>query len=134
MRYTVKETRPVPASRVRYTSLEPSQGPRWGLLSAIDTQASGAIKWQVRTEQPLVGGVLATAGDLLFMGEGNGRFNAYDAHTGKLLWQHECSAGVNAPPITYEIDGRQYVAVAAGGNQLFGFKQGETIHVFALPE
>jgi glucose dehydrogenase len=135
MRYTVKEI-PATADKpaVRYTSLEPAAGARWGLLSAIDTQASGAIKWQVKTAEPLVGGVLATAGDVLFMGEGNGRFNAYDAQTGALLWQHDCGAGVNAPPVTYEIDGRQYVAVAVGGNQLFGFKQGETIHVFALPK
>jgi alcohol dehydrogenase (cytochrome c) len=88
----------------------------------------------VKTAEPLVGGVLATAGDVLFMGEGNGRFNAYDAQNGALLWQHDCGAGVNAPPVTYEIDERQYVAVAAGGNQLFGFKQGEIIHVFALPK
>lgn len=135
MRYTVKE---IPASpdkpAVRYTSLEPADTQRWGLLSAIDTQAAGRIRWQVRTDEPLVGGVLATAGNLLFMGEGNGKFNAYDSQTGKLLWQFDCGAGVNAPPITYEIDGRQYVAVAAGGNQLFGFKQGDSIRVFALPE
>lgn len=135
MRYTVKE---IPAKddkpALRYTSLEPSKGPRWGLLSAIETQASGTIKWQVKTDDVLVGGVLATAGDLLFMGEGSGKFNAYSAQTGALLWQHDCGAGVNAPPVTYEIDGRQYVAVAAGGNQLFGFKQGETIQVFALPQ
>ena len=135
MRYTVKE---IPASAdkgaVRYTSLEPADTQRWGLLSAIDTQAAGRLRWQVRTDEPLVGGVLATAGNLLFMGEGNGKFNAYDSQTGKLLWQFDCDAGVNAPPITYEIDGRQYVAVAAGGNQLFGFKQGDSIRVFALPE
>jgi glucose dehydrogenase len=135
MRYTVKE---IPAKgdqpAVRYTSLEPAAGARWGVLSAIETQASGAVKWQVRTAEPLVGGVLATAGDLLFMGEGNGRFNAYDASSGELLWRHDCGAGVNAPPVTYAIDGRQYVAVVAGGNQLFGFKQGDTIHVFALPQ
>jgi glucose dehydrogenase len=41
---------------------------------------------------------------------------------------------VNAPPITYEIDGVQYVAVAAGGNQMFGFKQGDALMVFALPK
>jgi glucose dehydrogenase len=77
--------------------------------------------------------VLATAGGLLFMGEGNGNFNAYDAATGEVLWQYDCGAGVNAPPITYEVDGRQFVAVAAGGNQLFGFKQGDSLRVFALP-
>ncbi len=135
MRYTLKE---IPASggkpAQRYTSLEPSDAPRWGVLSALDTQNLGKIKWQVKTAEPLVGGVLATAGDLLFMGEGNGKFNAFDSQTGEVLWQHDCAAGVNAPAITYEVEGKQYVAVAAGGNQLFGFKQGESVHVFTLPE
>jgi glucose dehydrogenase len=135
MRYQVKE---IPASgdkpAVRYTSLEPSGSPSWGTLSAIDTKKSGKIRWQVKTAQPMVGGVLATAGDLLFTGEGNGNFNAYDSATGELLWQAKASAGVNAPPITYQVDGRQYVAVAAGGNSLFGFKQGDAVMVFALPE
>jgi len=135
MRYTVKEI-PATADKaaVRYTSLEPSGGPRWGVLSAIDTQHSGKIKWQVKTPEPLVGGVLATAGDLLFMGEGNGNFNAFDSGTGELLWRINGSAGVNAPPVTYLVDGKQYVAVAAGGNALFGFKQGDTVMVFALPD
>jgi alcohol dehydrogenase (cytochrome c) len=134
MRYTVKEIAAKgdkPA--IRYTVLEPSNSPRWGVLSAIDTQNRGSIKWQVKTAEPLVGGVLATAGDLLFMGEGNGKFNAYNAASGEVLWQYDCGAGVNAPAITYEVDGRQFVAVAAGGNQLFGFKQGESLWVFALP-
>jgi glucose dehydrogenase len=135
MRYQVKQ---IPASgdkpAVRYSSLEPSGGPSWGTLSAIDTRDSGKIQWQVKTEQPLVGGVLATAGDLLFTGEGNGNFNAYDSSTGRLLWQARAAAGVNAPPVTYQVDGRQYIAVAAGGNSLFGFKQGDAVMVFALPE
>ena len=135
MRYQVKE---IPASgdkpAVRYTSLEPSGGARWGLLSAIDIRRSGKIKWQVQTAQPLVGGVLATAGDLLFTGEGDGHFNAYDSATGELLWQAPANAGVNAPPITYQVDGKQYVAVAAGGNSLFGFKQGDAVMVFSLAE
>jgi len=135
MRYTVKEI-PATADKaaLRYTSLEPGAGPRWGVLSAIETRLSGKIKWQVKTTEPLVGGVLATAGDLLFMGEGNGNFNAFNSETGELLWQVNGSAGVNAPPVTYQVDGRQYVAVAAGGNALFGFKQGDAVMVFALPE
>ncbi|GAC1545609.1 MAG: hypothetical protein NVS2B17_28080 [Candidatus Velthaea sp.] len=44
-----------------------------------------------------------------------------------------CSAGVNAPPIAYEVDGTEYIAVAAGGNALFGFPQGDALVVFALP-
>ena len=49
------------------------------------------------------------------------------------LWSWQVDAGVNAPPVSYAIDGRQYVAVAAGGNALFGFPQGDGLHVFALP-
>jgi glucose dehydrogenase len=114
-RYTVRE---IPAAgdkpAVRYTALEPVDGPKWGTLTAIDLRSQGKIVWQAKTDDPLVGGVLATAGDLVFMGEGNGSFDAYDAKTGKLLWQFNCGAGVNAPPVTYQIDGKQYIAVAVG--------------------
>ena len=77
-------------------------------------------------------GVLATAGDLVFMGEGNGRFNAYDAGNGQTLWSDQLDAGVNAPPVTWQIDGVQYVGVAAGGNQIFGYKAGDTFQVYRL--
>lgn len=132
MKYTLHDT-PAKGDKpaIRYSVLEPIEEPRWGLLSAIDL-STGRIRWQHRTEQPLVGGVLATAGGLVFMGEGNGDIDAFDATNGKLLWRHRCEAGVNAPPITYSIDGVQYVAVAAGGNQLFGYKQGDYLKVFAL--
>ena len=116
-----------------YTSSEPTDEPRWGLLSAIDL-SNGQIKWQNKTEQPLMGGVLATQGKLLFMGEGNGNFNAYQNQTGALLWRTKVDAGVNAPPITYKIDNVQYVAVAAGGNAIFNYKSGDFIMVYALPK
>lgn len=57
---------------------------------------------------------------------------ALDATTGNRLWQQGNSAGVNAPPISYEVKGKQYLAVAVGGNKLFGFKQGQTIKAWAL--
>jgi glucose dehydrogenase len=132
VRYTLHET---PAqdgkAAIRYTASEPIDEPKWGLLSSIDLQ-TGKIRWQQKTPEPLLGGVLATAGGLLFTGEGNGSFDAFDSDTGKLLWQYKTEAGVNAPPITYEIDGVQYVAVAAGGNQIWGYKQGDTLLVFKL--
>ena len=133
MRYTVRE-RPAQGDRPaqRYTVTEPTVEPRWGTLTAIDAR-TGKIRWQHRTAEPLVGGVLATAGGLVFMGEGNGYFDAFDAETGALRWRFQCGAGVNAPPITYEVDGTQYVAVAAGGNPLFGFRVGDAILSFALP-
>jgi glucose dehydrogenase len=74
----------------------------------------------------------ATCGGLLFMGEGDGSFNAYSSSTGDLLWHDKVDAGVNAPPISYEIDGVQYVAVVAGGNAIFGFTAGDNILVYAL--
>lgn len=117
---------------VEYTTLEPLMDvPRWGVLSAIDL-STGKMKWQHKTAQPLVGGVLATAGNLVFMGEGNGRFNAYDAGNGQTLWSDQLDAGVNAPPVTWQIDGVQYVGVAAGGNQIFGYKAGDTFQVYRL--
>ncbi len=134
IKYTLHET---PASNgkpaIRYAASEPTQDPRWGLLSSIDL-ASGKIVWQSKTAQPLIGGVLATAGGLVFMGEGEGNFNAYNSQTGELLWQAKSEFGVNAPPITYSIDGTQYIAVASGGNSIFGYKQGDAVLVYALPK
>ena len=86
----------------------------------------------MKTPQPLIGGVLATAGDLVFNGEGNGRFKAYRSPTGKKLWKFQAGAGVNAPPVSYTVDGKQYVAVAAGGNTQLDFKRGNSVIVFTL--
>jgi glucose dehydrogenase len=134
IRYTLHET---PAKdgkpAIRYAASEPTQDPRWGLLSAIDL-ATGKIAWQNKTAQPLIGGVLATAGGILFTGEGDGNFNAYNSQTGEMLWQAKSEFGVNAPPITYTIDGVQYIAVASGGNSIFGYKQGDAVLVYALPK
>jgi len=119
---------------VTYYTFEPAKNvPTWGTLSAIDLK-TGAIRWQQKTDEPLIGGTLATAGGLVFTGEGNGNFSAFDAKTGARLWQFNCGAGVNAPPITYSLNGRQYVAVAAGGSQIWGFRQGGAVVVFALPD
>ena len=114
IRYTLHE-KPAQDGKpaIRYTVSEPIEEARWGLLSAIDL-ASGKLRWQHQTPEPLIGGVLATAGGLLFTGEGNGRFDAFDIRNGQLLWQYQADAGVNAPPITYAIAGVQYVAVNAG--------------------
>ncbi|CAD5374817.1 Pyrrolo-quinoline quinone [Rubrivivax sp. A210] len=135
MRYAVKEL-PATAEKpaLRYSSLETIAEPNWGTLSAISTRDAGRIRWQVKTDTPLVGGVLATAGGLVFSGEGNGYLSAFDAATGARLWQFQCGAGVNAPPVSYEVDGVQYLAVAAGGNANFGFRQGGALVVFALPK
>ncbi len=105
---------------------------QWGRLVGVNLD-SGKVVWGEKTDQPLMGGVLATAGNLVFTGEGNGWFNAYDARNGKKLWSFQCGAGVNSPPVSYEIGGKQYIAVAAGGNNQLDFKRGNSIFVFALP-
>ena len=104
----------------------------WGRLSAVDIN-SGTIAWEADTDQPLMGGVLATAGNLVFTGEGNGSFNAYDATTGAKLWSFQAGAGVNAPAVSYMVNGKQYIAVAAGGNNQLNFKRGNNVIVFELP-
>ena len=105
----------------------------YGLFSAVDVN-TGDIAWQVKTEEPLIGGALSTAGGLTFMGEGNGMFDAYDSKSGKLLWQFQCGAGVNAAPIAYEQDGEEYVAVAAGGSFMLDTPYGDSVYVFKLPK
>ena len=104
---------------------------QWGILSAVDYH-TGKIRWELKTEQPLIGGVLATAGGLVFFGEGNGRFNAVDAATGAVLWSFQAGAGVNAPPASYTVDGKQYIVVAAGGNTQLDYKRGNNIIAFSL--
>ena len=106
---------------------------RWGLLSAIDPD-DGVIRWQARSELPMVSGALATAGGLVFAGESNGDFSAFDAARGERLWRFATGAGVNAPAVTYRVNGRQYVAVAAGGHALFKFPPGDAVIAFAIPE
>jgi len=105
---------------------------QWGRLAAVNLD-TGKLAWKFDTEQPLIGGVLATAGGLVFNGEGNGLFRAFDAKTGKKLWEYQCGAGVNAPAVSYTVGSKQYVAVAAGGNTQLDFKRGNSVLVFALP-
>ncbi len=105
---------------------------QWGRLAAVNIN-TGKLAWKADTEQPLMGGALATGGGLVFTGEGNGSFNAYDAKNGKKLWSFQAGAGVNAPPVSYMVNGKQYIAVAAGGNTQLDFKRGNSVLVFALP-
>jgi glucose dehydrogenase len=85
-------------------------------------------------------GILSTGGGLVFVGRNDGRFQAYDSGTGKLKWSSpKLVASVAAPPMTYTVDGKQYVAVYAGGNGIAAgsatakVKYGSDLYVFALP-
>jgi alcohol dehydrogenase (cytochrome c) len=102
---------------------------QFGNVTAVDYN-TGKIKWQAKTPLPMMGGALTTAGGLVFTGEGDGWFRAYDAESGKVLWSFFAGAGVNAPPASYSVDGKQYIVVGAGGNTQIDFKRGNNIIAF----
>ncbi|MEA1832234.1 PQQ-binding-like beta-propeller repeat protein [Methylobacterium durans] len=137
--YTVKT---VPASggrpEIRYTETSEAKGePSFSTLTAVDLARGGAIAWSVRAGSRLSGGTLSTDGGLVFSGEEDGHLDAHDARDGRILWRFQCGAGIGGPPVTYAVDGRQYVAVAAGGasfTKASGFGTGDALVVFALPD
>ena len=70
--------------------------------------------WRVQYDGPWNGGVLATHGNLVFQGNAHGQFQAFAANDGRKLWSFEAGTGIIAPPISYSVDGQQYIAVMAG--------------------
>jgi alcohol dehydrogenase (cytochrome c) len=103
----------------------------FGNVTAVDYN-TGKIKWQKKTPLPMMGGALTTAGGLMFTGEGDGWFRAYNAENGDVLWSFFAGAGVNAPPASYSVDGKQYIVVGAGGNTQTDFKRGNNIIAFTV--
>jgi alcohol dehydrogenase (cytochrome c) len=92
----------------------PPAGQPWGYHLAFDP-LTGETKWKVPvTNTVLSAGMLATDGGLLFTGRVNGEFIALDQATGEEVWKFKTGSGINAPPITYTHDGRQYVTVLSG--------------------
>ena len=92
-----------------------------GFLKAFDP-LTGETKWSVPIPHYWNGGVLGTAGGLVFQGDALGIFSAYDKETGERLWEFNTYTSMLAPPITFEIDGEQYVSIltGSGGGDLFG--------------
>ena len=70
--------------------------------------------WREQYQRPWSGGLLSTAGDLILQGTSDGRFIAFDAASGEILWSVDTGQGIIAPPITYMIDDEQYIAVQVG--------------------
>lgn len=104
---------------------------QWGTVTAIDL-ADGQIAWQRRTTAPVHSGVLATAGNIVIVGQGSGSLDAFRASDGELLWQFNTGAGVHGNPVTYSVGGVQYVVAAAGGSAHFDTRPGDDIIAFAL--
>jgi quinoprotein glucose dehydrogenase len=125
----------------------PAISPPWGTLNAIDL-ATGEIAWQVPLgEYPKLaakglrntgtlnfGGAVATAGGVIFIAAtADEKIRAFEKHSGRVLWEHQLPAGGYATPSVYMVDGRQYVAIAAGGSGKNATKSGDSIIAFALP-
>lgn len=116
-----------------------------GALRAIDP-ATGKIMWEYKNKAPLWGGVLTTAGNLVFTGTPEGYLKAFDAKTGKELWKFNTGSGVVGSPVTWTQNGEQYVAVMSGWGgavPLWGgevakavqhINQGGSLWVFKLPK
>jgi len=124
----------------------PAVKPPWGTLNAIDLN-TGEYVWKIplgefpelakkgipQTGTENYGGPVVTAGGLLFIGATKDeKFRAFDKKTGKVLWEYQLPAGGFATPITYQVDGKQYVVIAAGGVKN-GHKPGGLYVAFALP-
>ena len=87
-----------------------------GSLNAVDP-ATGELKWKYEMlHRPA--GLLATGGGLVFTGDPDGYLMAWDARTGKLLWHFQTGTEIKAPPISYSVRGKQYIAIAAGPNMI----------------
>jgi PQQ-dependent dehydrogenase (methanol/ethanol family) len=130
-----------PVSAADRAALQKDMVPNSGNITAINVD-TGKVTWQYPSDHLMFGGVLATAGGLVFSGEVAGNFMAFDAATGEKLWSYHLGIGVCTPPITYRVKGIQYVAVGASGchSQESQMKRegrpifGNTIAIFALPD
>jgi quinoprotein glucose dehydrogenase len=125
----------------------PAISPPWGTLNAIDL-VTGELSWKVPLgEYPRLvargirdtgtlnfGGAVATAGGVIFIAAtADERMRAFEKHSGRVLWEHQLPAGGYATPSVYMVDGRQYVAIAAGGSGKNATRSGDSIIAFALP-
>ena len=128
------------------TRATPAIKPPWGILNAINLN-TGEFAWQVplgeyaeltargipRTGTETFGGSIVTAGGLVFIaGTKDERIHAFDKQTGQLLWEHPLPAGGYATPSTYQVNGRQYVVIAAGGAGSCGRRPGDAFVAFSL--
>ena len=85
----------------------------WGSITAIDV-GSGKVVKKHTTKHPQLGGLMSTAGGLVFAGYAEGQFVALDADTLEELWKFETGSAINAPPMSFMADGKQYIAIEVG--------------------
>ncbi|MCW2922957.1 MAG: quinonprotein alcohol dehydrogenase [Thermoleophilia bacterium] len=102
-----------------------------GSLAAIDTK-DGSIKWKKDFNESCYSGSVTTAGNLVFVGRNTGELEAYSADKGDLLWSFQTGAGANSTVTPFEHDGKEYIAVVAGGNSLAATVHGDNLWLFSL--
>ncbi|MBJ3813408.1 glucose/quinate/shikimate family membrane-bound PQQ-dependent dehydrogenase [Shimwellia pseudoproteus] len=127
----------------------PCKQPAWGYISALDLKTnrvvwkkrigtvrdSSPIPLPFRMGMPMLGAPISTAGNVLFIGAtADNYLRAYNMSNGDKLWEARLPAGGQATPMTYEVNGKQYVLIAAGGHGSFGTKLGDYIIAYALPD
>jgi quinoprotein glucose dehydrogenase len=133
---------------LRGPSGAPCNPPPWGTLTAVDL-ATGAVRWEVSlgTIPQLgpfaesrnwgsinLGGSVVTAGGLVFIAAAMDSYlRAFDVETGREIWKSELPASAQAAPMTYEVGGKQYLVICAGGHGKLGTKKGDNVVAFALP-
>jgi alcohol dehydrogenase (cytochrome c) len=116
-----KEALPWTGSNALRAPFGVNEHARRGWLTAIDAD-DGSIKWRYASPTPLIAGVTATAGDVVFTGDLAGNILAFDAREGRELWRYAAGAPIGGGVITYSIDATEYLAVAVGMNSPVGWK------------
>ena len=105
--------------------------PATGIFTALDMKTN-KIVWRQRWKDICYSGSVVTAGGLLFVGRNDGRLTALDSRNGRLLWEYQTGAGVNAPSSVFEYQGDQYVVVYSAGNLFGGSPKGDSVWLFSL--
>jgi len=95
-----------------------------GYLRAIDP-LTGATKWKTGSPMPRNAGILATDGGLIFTGAQTGEFEAFNAETGEKLWEYQTGSGIVGQPVTWEMDGQQYITIVNGGGAVYALFSGD---------
>ena len=127
-----QEVRIIPGEMYLGGTIEPDKESQ-GYLTAIDA-STGKIRWQYRSDEPMIGAVTATAGGLLLAAEGIGDLLAFDAKSGRELYRFNTGGSMAGGLVTYAVDGKQYIGVASGkGSLLMGGKGAPVVVVFTLP-
>ncbi len=129
---------------IRRTIASPDQPELAGMVKGYDV-ATGRLLWEHKQPAPWLGGLVATGGGLLFGGDINRRFKALDQESGEVVWETILNSRITGGAISYAVDGRQYIAVAAGGGTFGSYETlaltpgleapsgSNTMFVFALP-